>query len=277
LQTIRKSEDAILRSLAIFPYMLGKQVTRLLYSDGSHRSVLEIMKKLFDEGYVERKPLPSQIQKGSVPYVYFLSAHGRHYLESLEYDFSMWRLPSEMKLVQSSHLWHCLAVNDFLIAGINTAHSNPHVKLIETQHDLLMKYLELPAQPDGWQLFHLKGSEEAAVWLELDRGTEKIKVWKKKVETLLTYIHSGYENDFHTPVVTVAVVVPYSIPNREHRCRELRLWTQQVLTATKQEYEYDVFRFISLPEDMQADTLYLAPCWERPFSEEKYPLLEIES
>jgi len=47
LQAIRKSEDAILRSLAIFPYILGRQVTKLLYSDGSHRSVLEIMKKLF--------------------------------------------------------------------------------------------------------------------------------------------------------------------------------------------------------------------------------------
>lgn len=182
MHAIRKSEDAILRSLAIFPYMLGKQVTRLLYSDGSHRSVLEIMKALFDEGYVERKPLPSQIQKGSVPYVYFLSATGRHYLESIEYDFSTWRLPSEMKLVQSSHLWHCLAVNDFLIAGINTANSNPLVQLIDTRHDLLMKYLELPVQPDGWQLFHLKGIDEAAVWLELDRGTEKIKAWKKKIE-----------------------------------------------------------------------------------------------
>jgi hypothetical protein len=275
LNAIRKNEDAILRAMALFPYMLGKQVTKLLYSEGSHRSVLEIMKKLFDEGYVERKPLPSQIQKGSVPYVYFLSAPGRHYLESLGYDFSTWRYPSEMKLVHSSHLWHCLEVNDFLIAGITTAHSNPDVQLIETRHDLVLKSLDLPVKPDGWQLFHLKGIEEAAVWLELDRGTEKIKVWKTKIQTILGYIHGNYAHDFGTPTITVAIVVPASVQQREHRIGELRSWTEQVLTATQQEYEHDVFRFIALPEEIQSETLYLSPCWKRPFSKGKYRLLEI--
>lgn len=272
---ITKPEDAILRSLAIFPYVIGRQVTTLLYSDGSHRSVLEIIKKLFDAGYVERKPLPSQIRSGSVPYVYWLSATGRHYLESLGYDFSTWRYPSEMRLAHSSHLWHCLAVNDFLIAGINTANSNPDVQLIETQHDLLMKYLNMPVKPDGWQLFHLKEIEEAAVWLELDRGTEKIKVWKAKIESLLRYIHGNYERDFHTPTITVAVVVPFSVPNREHRLQELRSWTEQQLTTLHQEHEYDIFRFITLPEDIQAETVYLTPCWERPFSKGKHRLLEV--
>lgn len=234
------------------------------------------MKKLFDAGYVERKPLPSQIQKGSVPYVYFLSATGRHYLESLGYDFSTWRYPSEMRLVQSSHLWHCLAVNDFLIAGMNTANSNPDVQLIDIRHDLVLKTtMNLPVKPDGWQLFHIKGMEEAAVWLELDRGTEKIKVWKAKIQALINYIHTSYEKDFNTPVITVAVVVPVDVPNREHRLQELRTWTEQVLTAMLQEHEYDLFRFIALPEEVQAEIVYLAPCWERPFSNGKHRLLDV--
>ena len=234
------------------------------------------MKALFDAGYVERKPLPSQIQKGSVPYVYFLSATGRHYLESLDYDFSTWRYPHEMNLVHSSHLWHCLAVNDFLIAGMNTANSNPHIQLIDIRHDLVLKTtMDLPVKPDGWQLFHIKGIEEAAIWLELDRGTEKIKAWKAKITALISYIHTSYEQDFHTPVVTVAVVVPVDVPNREHRLQELRTWTEQVLTAMQQAYEYDLFRFLALPEDIQADILYLAPCWERPFSQGKYSLLDM--
>jgi hypothetical protein len=231
------------------------------------------MKTLFDAGYVERKPLPSQIQKGSVPYVYFLSATGRHYLESLDYDFSTWRYPHEMKLVHSSHLWHCLAINDFLIAGINTANSNPDVQLIDVRHDLVLQMTtSLPVKPDGWELFHLKGIEEAAIWLELDRGTEKIKAWKAKITALLDYIHTSYEQDF----VTVAVVVPVDVPNREHRVQELRTWTEQVLTAIQQEHEYDLFRFIALPEDIQAEILYLAPCWDRPFSQEKYRLLDTD-
>lgn len=273
MKAIRANEDAILRTMAVFPYILGKQVTKLLYSDGSHRSVLELMKKLFDAGYVERKPLATE--NHSNPYVYWLSARGRHYLQSIEYDFSTWREVSEMKLVHSPHIWHCLAVNDFLIAGITTAHSNQHLHLIDVRHDLLLKHMELPVKPDGWELFHTDQQEELAVWLELDRGTEKIKAWKSKIEALINYIHTKYEKDFNTPVVTVAVVVPFSVPNRKHRCLELRSWTEQQLTTMQQQYEYDVFRFIALPEEIQAETLYLSPCWDRPFSEGKYTLLEV--
>src|SRR5436309_2478032 len=160
LKSITKPQDAVLRSLATFPYITGKQVTKLLYSEGSYRSVLELLKKVFDAGYVERKPLPSHIQSGSVPYVYWLSATGRHYLEGLGYDFSTWQYPSEMKLVHSAHLWHCLDVNDFLIAGVNIANSNSDVQLIAVRHDLLMKHMDLPVKPDGWMQFHIKGTEE---------------------------------------------------------------------------------------------------------------------
>lgn len=113
------------------------------------------------------------------------------------------------------------------------------------------------------------------MWLELDRGTEKIKVWKIKITALINYIHTRYEKDFNTPVVTVAVVVPFEVPNREHRVKELRSWTEQQLITMQQEHEYDLFRFIALPEAIEAEALYLSSCWERPFSKGKYRLLEL--
>ena len=126
---ISKTEDKILKAFFTFPYATGKQVTSLLYADSSHGSVLETLKKLFDKEYILRKPLPSQEKRFSIPYVYWLSAPGRHYLESLEYDFSAWVFPHQMKLSQSSHLWHALAVNDFLIAGVKLSDGSPEFEI----------------------------------------------------------------------------------------------------------------------------------------------------
>ena len=82
-KSVTKSEDAILRSFVTFPYATGKQITSLLYSEGSHKTVLAALKRLTDSEYLLRKPLPNQALRGSVPFVYWLSAPGRHYLESL--------------------------------------------------------------------------------------------------------------------------------------------------------------------------------------------------
>ena len=268
-----KPEDAILKSLFTYPYIISKQITSLLYSQGSYRTVLKFLKKLTINEYLLRKPLPSQVLRGSVPYVYWLSAPGRRYLESLGYDFSGWLFPSEMKLPQSSHLWHALAVNDVLIAGSKLSDGNPDVKLMDCRHDLYMQMtMNLAVKPDGWQLFYIKETEKAGVWLELDRGTELEKIWKAKIEKIVTYVLGGFQDDFGTRAVTVAVVVPSNIMGAAQRVRKLKQWTEHQLTKMGKEQEYDLFRFLLLPETFTADWLYLAPVWLRPFDEREHSL-----
>ncbi len=276
MQTIGKKEEAVLQLLTIFPYMLGIQVTHYLYSESSHRSVLQIMTWLQEHQLTERKPLPSQIRAGSVPYIYWLSSQGRHYLETLGYDFSDWLPVNEMKLPGSSHLWHALDVNDFLIAGCNLANTHPDIKLMDIRHDLVIqRTMQLPVRPDGWMLFHIKGVEEVAIWPEIDRGSEKEKAWRSKVEALLTYIHTRYEKDFNTPVVTVAVVIPANIMGADYRLRQLKHWTEQQLIVMNQQHEYDLFRFIVLPEKYTPQWLYLDKVWEKPFTTGKHSLIDI--
>ena len=271
---VTKAEDAILRSFFTFPYITSKQVTSLLYSEGSYRSVLQILKKLFSDEYLLRKPLPSQVLRGSVPYVYWLSAPGRRYLESIGYDFSAWVFPHQMRLSQSSHLWHALEVNDFLIAGVKLSGGNPDVKLMDCRHDLFMQMtMNLAVKPDAWQLFHIKGIEEAGIWLELDRGTELEKIWKAKVEKIVTYVSDSIKEDFGTRWVTVTVVVPSNIMGAVERVRKLKLWTEHQLIKMGKEQECNFFRFLLLPETFAADWLYLAPVWSRPFDERKHSLL----
>lgn len=278
IKNISKAEDAILRAFTAFPYATGKQITSLLYSDGSHKGVLQFLKKLADNEYLLRKPLPSQVLRGSVPYLYWLSAPGRHYLESLGYDFSSWLYPHAMRLSQSSHLWHTLAVNDFLIAGVKVAHNNPNLKLVDSRHDLVMQMTmkNLSVKADGWQLFHIKGIEEAGIWLELDRGTELEKIWKAKIEKIITYIGRGkIEEDFGTSGLTVAVVVPENVMGAVERVRKLKIWTENQLTKMGKEHEYDLFRFLLLPETFTPEWVYLADVWRCPFDESKHRLLVV--
>jgi len=260
--------------LFTFPYITSKQITSLLYSEGSYRSVLQILKRLTDNEYLLRKPLPSQDDRFSVPYVYWLSALGRHYLESLGYDFSAWVFPHQMRLSQSSHLWHALAVNDFLITGVKLSDGSPDVKLMDCRHDLFMQMtMNLAVKPDGWELFYIKETEKAGVWLELDRGTELQKIWMAKTEKIVTYVSGGFQDDFGTRAVTVAVVVPSTVLGAVERVRKLKLWTEHQLTKMGKEQEYDLFRFLLLPETYAADWLYLAPAWLRPFDGSKHRLL----
>ena len=254
----------------MFPYATGKQITSILYSETNYKNVLVILKKLIDKEYLSRKPLPSQEKRFSIPYVYWLSAPGRHYLEDLGYDFSEWLYPHEMKLSKSPHIWHALAVNDFLIAGRNLSGVNPDVKLTDCRHDLYMQMtMNLGVKPDGWQLFDIGENEESGIWLELDRGTELQKIWVAKIERIIKYIAGGCKKDFGTRWVTVAVVVPSSVMGATERVRKLKLWTEYQLTKMGKEQEYDLFRFIELPETYTADWLYLSPAWLRPFSDRR--------
>ncbi len=269
---VKPAEDTMLRSLYIFPYMTGKQLTQLLYSRGSYKEVLAKLKRLTDNGYVLRKPLPSQIQSGSVPYVYWLADTGRKYLKGLGYDFTNWRHPSEMKLVHSAHFWHALSVNDFLIAGANIANTHPDLTLVDIRHDLIIsRNMQLPCRCDGWMDFRIRNKEQQCLWLELDRGTEKVKVFKEKVACLVTYAKGNYERDFGTPSITIA----FATTELEHRGGEMRSWCEQVLTAMNMIYEADLFRFLALPEQYDPEWLYLAPVWEKPFDSGKSALLEI--
>lgn len=293
MNPLTKRQVSILEAMAVYPYITGEQVTRYKYADTSLRSVLWDLYKLLDEdekegwGYVDRKPLPSQIQRGSVPYVYWLSAKGRHYLtKQFGYDFSGWRPPHKMKLAESSHIWHALAINDFLLAGGRVAKIYPNIKRVTVKHDLVMQMtmkFPLLVKSDGWQLFHIRkmnNIEEQAIWLELDRGKESEAQWRDKVERLITYTRYGnYARDFETPIITIAVVVPPDIENAARRISNLCLWTEKKISEMglddKEYGEQDLFRFLVLPERYDEGWLYTEPVWHRPFSKRKHRLLDV--
>ena len=272
-EDISPSEDTLLRSIYLFHYVTVSQMTRLLYSQGSAKYVSALLFRLFQVKYVHRKPLPSQIQKGSVPYVYYLAEHGRDYLKSLGYDFTNRLFPSEEGVAKSLHLWHTLTINDVLIeATLLPATLGLRLRLAEFRHDLSLKHeLQGKPIPDGWLDFRIAEKEQQCIWLEIDRDTQKRVAFKEKIARILTYIKTGYEQDFGTPSVTVAVATT----GKEYRVGELRSWCEQQLTDMHETHEADVFRFTRLPDVLTPQKLFIDKTWYRPFDRSEQSLLEV--
>src|SRR5260370_2983071 len=129
-----------------------------------------------------------------------------------------------MSVSKSAQLWHALGVNDFLSTGVKLSDGSPHGKLMDCRHDLFMQMtMNLAVKPDGWELFYIKETEKAGVWLELDRGKELQKIWMAKNEKIITYVSGGFQDDFGTRAVTVAVIGPSTVRGAVERVRNLNL------------------------------------------------------
>jgi hypothetical protein len=113
--------------------------------------------------------------------------------------------------------------------------------------------------PDGYIEITTPGGISAA-FLEMDLGTESLKVWREKVRNYLLYALSGaFEKEFHQDRFRVLVVA--------HSERRLRSIRAAVASMTEK-----VFWFASL-ESIWERGLF-APVWLRPQGDERLPLIK---
>jgi hypothetical protein len=118
--------------------------------------------------------------------------------------------------------------------------------------------LSLPLIPDGY--FEIQaGAEVHPMFLEVDRGTEALSVWKKKTELYIQLAASGeFQQIFRHPRFRVLVVAP-----SERRLESIRK-TVAALTPK-------LFWF-STSEVINREGLFSAH-WLRPTQQERLPLL----
>src|SRR5579884_3300088 len=109
--------------------------------------------------------------------------------------------------------------------------------------------------------------------VELDRGTESSKKFKRKIRGLLAVVFSNqYEELFHTKAVTIA----FATTALGTRLATMRSWVKQELTQLQKLAESSLFLFTKLPEgDLDPKTLFLAPTWYLPDDERLMPLLDL--
>src|SRR5579871_3330967 len=287
---IRPIEEAILRAVHTYHYLTNEQIVRLKYSKGSLSHVRNLTHRLTEAGFLQRVLLPDA-RMGKPKSIYTLGGRGIAYLRQLGLEVVVKYRPSEEREKENNHhfLAHTLAVNDFLIAANLLPKRAPHITLYDLRHERVLRHENPPRVtikvgdkrertqsvaviPDGWLDFRISDPgntpDQACILLELDRGTESIKPWKYKVQTLLAYekrpdtnTPSAYERQFGTTSLTIAVATT----TNEKRLADLVRWTEQELEALNAKHNADLFRFSLLPQEIDPTTLFLAPSWHRPF------------
>lgn len=159
------ADEAILRLLAIYHFLLADQVRRLRgYRPGSLDFVRAALKRLVERAFVVRLRLP-RASAGNAPWVYTVSQQGYSYLAAATARFgtgddagfdagagadagldadalvekSKRFRPAETYERSYLFLTHTLAVNDFLIAAALLSRQTPDVVLVQMRHERDLK------------------------------------------------------------------------------------------------------------------------------------------
>ncbi|MBB4984780.1 replication-relaxation family protein [Streptomyces nymphaeiformis] len=280
---IGAADGEILCSINRFQYMTAAQVGRLLYPDqhDDNRYVQRRLRRLAEAGYVLRlRELPTP-RVGSAPHVFTLADKGRRFVSGRGKALaSAYYRPSEerAKAEDNPFMEHTLAAIDVLVAAERLCREfNVSMPRLVTERQLKRSPVRVqPAGrpdaprttviPDAW--FELcVGGESVYIALELDRGTEQQKHWRRKVAALTAWAEGPYRQVFEADNLTVAVAVP-----AKARREQLSDWTIRELEAIGRTELADIFLFTSVsPVTTDPFELFFGPCWypagaDRPVS-----------
>jgi hypothetical protein len=225
-----------------------EQIQRLL-DFGSATRANDRLSRLHAAGFVHRHFIGTVA--GGRKALYSLSARGAAIIAHEK----IWRLQrsEDELLVGEAFVEHQLALNWCWISMKCGLDSNL-VRFVRFNEPISKS---LPLAPDGYAELNVSGAVQT-VFLEVDLGTETLKVWDRKVELYLRLAASGeFERIFRQPRFKAAVVCV-----SERRMENLRRAVRQHTTK--------LFYF-SLLQTIKRDGL-IAPHWLRPEGEAIQPL-----
>jgi hypothetical protein len=123
--------------------------------------------------------------------------------------------------------------------------------------------------PDAWVEFERNDGKKYPILLELDRGMEYSRKFKRHVRSRIEFIRSGaYKKMFQTEAVLIAYLTTGERPEyRETRRTAMCAYTQQVLADLRMENWVSIFRFTSIEYAQLFTTpLFDKLVWYRPNS-----------
>ncbi len=283
---VGKAEDRILRALGRYHLLTAEQITRLLYRPGSLRDVQKRLAKLVAAGYLIPKRGYSR-STGRPPAIYALGRRGRDYAAAAGLELRHRFRPGE----ERGYLFyaHTLALNDVLIAAERLAARTGRFWIETMLHDQLLQQTPLrvtlhggrPARvvPDAWLDLRFSRPGERPIRecyvVELDRGTERQRDFRAKVEALIAATEGPYQDAFGTDLMTVAVVAAPE-RNPDQRRRQLLEWIEWELERLDRPDQADLFYVASLDSAaVSPEDLFCSASWYAPFSGVPAPLWEI--
>lgn len=278
---LKPSDELLLQWLHRFHYLTSRQLCRLSYSLASITYVQAKLKRLTDAGFCQRIWLPRRQAHGSAPSVYLLARRGLNHLRESGMEVARRFHPSEKRRLSYLFLDHTLELNDALInLEILCRGPNPYrLQTLLHDHDLKRQPVQVERSdgtraivvPDAWVDLRLHEKYQVCLAIELDRGTEEQRRWRRKVANLISYANGPYQEAFGTKSLTIAVITTAG----ERRLLELIRWTEKEMAALGESSQGDLFLFASLPPSLaESAELFGARCWYQPFKQEPLALLE---
>jgi hypothetical protein len=242
----------LLKEIAIGKVIDREQAKRIAGFKSTTRANDRLL-KLTRTGFLRRFFLGTRA--GGTKAIYSLSAKGA---QAVEIEARLIKRRNNSLLVGDLFVEHQLAVNSIWIQAKFTPIPIPDVQFVRWLLFPAALSKSTPLMPDGY--FELKSTSGMyCLFCEVDRGTESLKVWSRKVSLYLQLAASGeFQVLFKQSRFRVLVAV-----SSERRLNMLR--KTAALRTEK------IFWFATL-EDINEKGLF-APVWKRPVGEQKGPLL----
>jgi Replication-relaxation len=276
---ITEVDESILRALARFHYLTAAQASRLLYPNllDDNRYMQRRLKRLVDADYVLRLRALPMPQYGQAPHVFTLAHKGRQYTQEMGIGMPTYFRPAEERRATWNHpfMVHRLATIDVMIAadrlcrdqGIvcpqmlserELKHGAAQVHIPPGPNSSTKEPRTATVIPDAW--FQLSLSEEGphSIAIELDRGTEEQKAWRRKVATYAYWVDGPYQEAFETDNLTIATVCL-----TDKRAQQLADWTLRELKGRNLEELADLFLFTAAsPVTTKPVDFFFRPLWQ---------------
>jgi len=270
----------LLRDLNTLQRASAEQLTRLNYKMGMLTTVKTRLKDLVDAGYV----LPLSHPSIRLPYMYALDRKGLNYLAAQGIDVREYFRPSQEEDSAKNFLFreHMLSISDILIHSLLFVKSEPSYRIGRMLHERVFKNNPIKATyvrsgkdetktivPDAYVAFvytNPAGKEETIpVLVELDRGTEDQKFFRKRIRAYIVFLRS---RAFETLFGIKNIAIAFATTKDHNRVRQMREWAAKEFTATSEPgWLANLFLFTTLPENMseiEPRQLFLAPVWYTP-------------
>ncbi len=285
--------EEIIQAVHFYRYVTAHDITRLFFASASITYVRELLHTLAGGGdhtpnqYLYRFPLPN-IRVGNTEKIYTLGSKGRSYLQEQGLEVDWYFRPSDASALTYQHLQHALTLTRFLIAAKLFVRNRTDIVLtsIRTEYELKQEAAKVnstqppphnqeqttvPVIPDAWLNFHFPHTtpSQRPILLEIDRGTEQQKYFKRHVQSRMSFVRKDgpYQSLFGTSAVTIA----YATTGNEIRLESMRRWIEEVLEETNRKNWASIFRLCKLPpQTLNPQVLFQAPTWYQPF--EKQPV-----
>jgi hypothetical protein len=242
----------LLKELAIGKVIDREQAKRIAGFKSTTRANDRLL-KLARAGCLRRFFLGTRA--GGTKAIYSLSAKGA---QVVQIEGRLIKRKNNSLLVGDLFVEHQLAVNSIWIETKFTPIPIPDVQFVRWLVFPAALSKSTPLMPDGY--FELKSTSGMyCLFCEVDRGTEALKVWSRKISLYLQLAASGeFQVLFKQSRFRVLVAA----------LTERRL---SILRRTTALHTEKIFWFATL-EEINKGGLF-APTWKRPVGEQKGPLL----